>query len=182
MDNSATRRRFLRNAPLAAASLALADRLLAQTPVALAQTAAPEAAIAPVPFQHFTAAELDADGKALAAKGGNKNLVDVGPGLACAVVLTTEIAKSAKEFEWHEGRDHVLVILDGTTVYELGGAPVNPRLTKPGEHLAPDSTGATRLTLAKGDLLTIPRGTPHRRSTEGSVTFYLFSPSGNIKA
>jgi len=178
MDNSATRRRFLRNAPLAAASLVLADQVLAQAPVAPVSEAAP----APVPFQHFSAAELGADGKALAEKGGNKNLVDVGPGLACAVVLTTEIAKSAKEFEWHEGRDHVLVILDGTTVYELGGIPVNPRLTKPGEHLAPDSTGATRLTLAKGDLLTIPRGTPHRRSTEGSVTFYLFSPSGNVKA
>jgi mannose-6-phosphate isomerase-like protein (cupin superfamily) len=177
MDNSATRRRFLRNAPLAAASFAVADRLLAQTPV----SPTPEAVITPVTFQHFSAAELDEDGKALTGKGGNKNLVDAGPGLACAVVLTTEVAKSAKEFEWHEGRDHILAILNGSTVYELGGAPVNPRLTKPGEHLAPDSTGATRVTLAKGDLLTIPRGTPHRRSTEGSVTFYLFSPSGSVK-
>jgi quercetin dioxygenase-like cupin family protein len=171
---STTRRTFLRTAPIAAASLTLTDSLLAQP--------APEAASAPVAFQLFTAAQLEGDAKSLATTGGNKNLVDAKPGLPCAVVLTTEIAKSAKEFEWHDSRDHIIQILDGSTVYELGGTPKNPRLTKPGEHLAPESTGSTRLTLTKGDLLTIPRGTPHRRSTETAVTFYLFSPSGTVKA
>jgi hypothetical protein len=31
-------------------------------------------------------------------------------------------------------------------------------------------------------MLTIPRGTPHRRTTTGSVTFFLISPSGSMKA
>jgi mannose-6-phosphate isomerase-like protein (cupin superfamily) len=37
------------------------------------------------------------------------------------------------------------------------------------------------LTLHKGDMLIIPRGTPHKRSTAGSVTFTLISPSGVAK-
>ncbi|MGD0888068.1 MAG: cupin domain-containing protein, partial [Acidobacteriaceae bacterium] len=103
-------------------------------------------------------------------------------GFTCAVVMTTEINHSATDFEQHEGRDHILQIIDGSTVYEVGGTLKNARTTKPGEQLAPASDGATKLTLNKGDMLTIPRGTPHRRTTTGSVTFFLTSPSGSMKA
>ena len=180
MANHTSRRNFLRTAPIAAAaSIALTDTLLlaAQTPAA-----APGAASTPVPFQLFTAQQLADDAKALAAKGGNNNLVAASVGLPCAIVMTTEIAKSAAEFEQHEGRDHILQIIDGSTLYEVGGTLKNARTTRPGEQLAPASDGATRLTLNKGDMLTIPRGTPHRRSTAGTVTFYLISPSGKMTA
>jgi len=30
----------------------------------------------------------------------------------------------------------------------------------------------------QGDMLVIPRGTPHKRSTAGTVTFTLISPQG----
>ena len=94
-------------------------------------------------------------------------------------MLTTEEKHYAKEFEWHEGRDHIVQILEGTTIYELGGTPAGAHNNKlPTEWLAPTSTGATRMTLHKGDMLVIPRGTPHKRSTEGSVTFYLISTTG----
>ena len=96
-------------------------------------------------------------------------------------VLTTEEKKSAKEFEYHEGRDHIFQVLEGATTYELGGTPTNPRNTKPGEWLAPGSEGATTVTLRKGDMLVIPRGTPHKRTTETSVTFYLISTMGTAK-
>jgi len=36
--------------------------------------------------------------------------------------------------------------------------------------------------LGKGDILVLPRGTPHKRSTEDSVTLYLISPYGTMKA
>jgi uncharacterized protein YjlB len=36
--------------------------------------------------------------------------------------------------------------------------------------------------MGKGDMLVLPRGTPHRRSTEDSVTFILISPYGAMKA
>ena len=180
MANHTSRRNFLRTAPIAAAaSIALTDKLLlaAQTPAA-----APGATSTPVPFQLFTAQQLADDAKALAAKGGNNNLLAASVGLTCAVVMTTEIAKTAPEFEQHEGRDHILQIIDGSTLYEVGGTLKNARTTRPGEQLAPASDGATKLTLNKGDMLTIPRGTPHRRTTAGSVTFYLISPSGSMKA
>ena len=115
--------------------------------------------------------------KALQAAPGNKNLVD-SKALPFTVVLTTEEKKSGKEFEWHEGRDHILQILDGTTRLDVGGTPKDGRNTKPGEWLAPVSEGATSITLKKGDMLTIPRGTPHKRSTDGSVTLLLISTTG----
>ena len=167
-----TRRSFLRTAPLAAA----AGLSVGSGRVFAAEPANTEAETAQK-FQVFTAAALEADAKALEAAPGNNTLVTANN---FTVVLTTETGKSAKEFEWHEGRDHVVQIVDGATVYEVGGTPRSGRKTKPGEWLAPESEGATKLTLKKGDMLTVPRGTPHRRSTAGSVTFLLISPMGTV--
>ena len=178
MAKDQSRRDFLWTAPLAAAAtLSLTDKAFAST---VSAGAGHNADAAPVPFQIFTAQQIADDSKALQAAPGNKNLVDSSAGEPVAVVLTAEKAKIAKEFEWHEGRDHIVQILDGTTVYEVGGTPKGAHSTKPGEFLAPESVGATKLTMKKGDMLTIPRGTPHKRSTEGSVTFLLISPSGML--
>jgi quercetin dioxygenase-like cupin family protein len=171
-----SRRNFLRNAPVAAAAgLALADASLFAAQTA-GQSAAPAAS---APFQLFTAQAIQEDSKAMQANPGNNNLAGT---KNFTVVLTTEMAKSAKEFEWHEHRDHVLQILDGTTVYEIGGTPKDGRNTRPGEWLAPAADGATTLTLKKGDMLVIPRGTLHKRSTAESVTFILISPMGTVTA
>jgi quercetin dioxygenase-like cupin family protein len=169
MLNSTTRRNFLISAPLAAAAgLSLSESALAQTP----------ASATPVPFQLFPAAQLAEDATKLQAAPGNNNLF-ANPTLPFTVVLTTEEKHSATEFEWHEGRDHIVQIVEGSTTYELGGKPAAAHNNKlPNEWLAPTSTGATRMTLHKGDLLVIPRGTPHKRSTEASVTFYLISTTG----
>ena len=108
----------------------------------------------------------------------NNTIVNTG---TYSIIMTVEKAKSATEFEWHEGRDHVLKIVEGTKVYEIGGTPKNGRKTGPGEWLAPESEGAVKMTLKRGDMLLIPRGTPHKRSTAGSVTLILISPMG-VKA
>jgi mannose-6-phosphate isomerase-like protein (cupin superfamily) len=178
MVNDRTRRNFLRTAPLAAAvTLSLTNKL------ASASTGGQSAgsSAAPEPFQVFTAEKLADAMKALQAKPGNDNLYG-SKALPLTIVLTTEEKKSAKEFEYHEGRDHIFLILEGTTKYELGGTPKGARKTKPGEWLAPASDGATTLTLKKGDMLVIPRGTPHKRSTEGSVTLTLISSTGTVPA
>jgi len=176
MANDQSRRNFLRTAPLAAAAtLPLADTL------ALAADGGQSAGAAPQPFQVFTADKLADAMKALQAKPGNDNLYEP-KALPMTIVMTTEEKKSGKEFEYHEGRDHIFLILDGTTKYELGGTPKNAHSTKPQEWLAPVSDGATSITLKKGDMLVIPRGTPHKRNTEGSVTFYLISTTGTVPA
>ncbi len=87
--------------------------------------------------------------KALQAKPGNDNLYEP-KALPLTIVMTTEEKKSGKEFEYHEGRDHIFLILDGATKYELGGTPKEAHSTKPGEWLAPVSEGATSLTLEEG--------------------------------
>jgi quercetin dioxygenase-like cupin family protein len=164
MIENCSRRNFLRTAPAAAvAGLALTDAKLSAEPAAA--------------YQLFTAAQLADDAKALMAKPGNNNLATL---KETTVVMTTEVAHAAKEFEWHEQRDHIIQILDGTTLYELGGTPkgTHGNAGKAGEYLAPDSDSPTKLTLNKGDMLTIPRGTPHRRITTGSVTFILISSQG----
>ena len=139
----------------------------------------PGTSTAPESFQMITAETIENDAKALQAAPGNKDLVTQ---KEFSVALTTETAHSAKEFEWHEGRDHILQVIDGTTVYELGGTPRDAHSTKSGEWLAPASDGAAIVTLHKGDMLIIPRGMPHKRSTELSVTFTLISPSGVAKS
>ena len=170
------RRKFLRAAPAAAAAgFALADVSLFSS-----LTAAQDAPAGGGPsFQVFSAATIQDDLKALDASLGNNNLVD---DKTFIVMLTVEKDKIAKEFEWHEARDHVFYILDGSTVYELGGTPKGGHSTKPGEWLAPESEGATTITLNKGDMLVVRRGTPHKRKTEGSVSLILISPQGTVSA
>ncbi|HEX3372819.1 MAG TPA: cupin domain-containing protein [Edaphobacter sp.] len=177
MANHHTRRNFLRTAPIAAAvALSATDKLALASEGGQSSGSAP-----PQPFQVFTAEKLADAMKALQAKPGNDNLYEP-KALPLTIVLTTEEKKSAKEFEYHEGRDHIFLILEGATKYELGGTPQGAHKTKPGEWLATASEGATTVTLKKGDMIVIPRGTPHKRSTEGSVTFYLISSTGTAPA
>jgi len=171
MPSNPSRRSFLRSAPAVAAAAGLA---LTEMPLLAAATAPAEK------FQVFTARQLADDAKALQAKPGNNNLADF---KSATIVMTTEVAHSGTEFEWHEGRDHIVQVIDGSTLYELGGTPkgAHPNPSgKPGEYNSPESEGATRLTLNKGDMVTIPRGTPHKRSTAGSVTFLLISVQGMV--
>jgi mannose-6-phosphate isomerase-like protein (cupin superfamily) len=126
-------------------------------------------------FQAFTASDLHDAVASLESNPGNKTIVD---DKTFTIALTVEKNKAAKEFEWHEARDHVFQILDGSTVIEVGGTPKNAHSSKPGEWNAPESADAVKVTLNKGDMLVIPRGVPHRRTTAGSVTLMLISPQG----
>jgi quercetin dioxygenase-like cupin family protein len=166
------RRKFLRAVPAAAA----AGFTLTNAPIfastGFASLAAQNMSVPALTFKLFKARELQDDLSALAANPGNNNLVQE---KSFTVVLTTEKAKSGTEFEWHEHRDHVFQILDGSTVYELGGTPKGAHSKTSGEWNSPESEGHQTVTLNKGDMLVIARGTPHRRITADSVTFSLIS-------
>lgn len=167
------RRWFLLSVPVAAAAgLSLADASFLAVS-AVAQGAAPAG---DVKLQTWTAQQIQDDVAALEASSGNNNLVQ---GKNFTVVMTTEKAKNAPEFEWHEHRDHIFQILDGSATYELGGTPKGAHSKGPGEWLAPESEHHETVTLKKGDMLVIPRGTPHKRNTQESVTFLLISPQGD---
>jgi quercetin dioxygenase-like cupin family protein len=170
------RRRFLCSVPGAvAAGLALTD-LSFSFASASAQGAAQADA---TDFKLFRAEEVQDDVKALDANPGSKNFVQE---KTITAVMTTEKNKRGAEFEWHEHRDHIVQILDGSTLYEVGGTPKNGHSTGPGEWLAPESEGHETMTLNKGDMLVIKRGTPHKRTTAESVAFFLISAQGDASA
>ena len=183
MANNTPRRNFLRTAPAAAAAtLALTDSLAFAAQAQSSAGPGDDVAASASPFQFFPAKDLDADAKSLQAAPGNKNLVNQAPGIPCAIAMTTETHHSAPEFEWHAGRDHIIQIVDGSTLYEVGGTPKNGRNIRPGEWLAPASDGSKSILMGKGDMLVIPRGMPHRRATADSVTFLLLSTYGKMTA
>jgi len=177
MIKGTTRRSFLRAAPAAAAGIGLIHEALSAA-WARAQSSTPTV---PSAFQLVRAQTIQDSIEALRKRPGNTNLVD-STTLPFTAVLAVEAGYREKEFEWHENYDHVFQILDGTTVYEIGGTPKDGRSTGSGEWRASDSEGAVAVKLNKGDMLVIPRGTPHRQSTAETVTFMLISPKSAIKA
>lgn len=169
MVNKQTRRNFLLTAPVAAAAVSpFADTMMRASTAGFA--AGQGAAASEV--QVFTADEMASELKGVQANHGTKNLLTT-PGTL--MILNEETKKAAKEFEWHQTRDHVFQVLDGETKYELGGTPKGAHQTKPGEWLAPESEGAKTVILKKGDYLFVPRMTPHKRTTDGSVSLLLIS-------
>ena len=170
-----SRRKFLRAASVAAAAIGLP----------LSRTVVPAAAEAQVflsePFQLLTAERIKAALTALDAKPGNNNIFGAKI-LPFTMALTIEKNKIDKQFEYHEDRDHLFQILDGSTTYEVGGTPQGGHSEQPGQWHSPTSAGASTITLNKGDMLLIPRGMPHKRITENSVTFMLISATSPLKA
>jgi mannose-6-phosphate isomerase-like protein (cupin superfamily) len=177
MANIQTRRNFLNVAPIATlATVPFAEKLLFAT-LASSGEAPGES---PEAFQLFTAEKFADLIKSFHADLGEHYLYRPET-LPLTIAISTQGAKPTGEFEYHETRDHIFLILEGATKFELGGAPKNPRITRPGEWSAPASDGATTLEVKKGDMLIVPRGTPHRQSTEQSVTWMLISSSGAKK-
>jgi mannose-6-phosphate isomerase-like protein (cupin superfamily) len=175
MAPAQTRRNFLWTAPLAAAvALPLTDTLLHASAVPSAGGQSAEAGPR-VPVQLFPAAMVQGMMNDLEASHGTKDLIPPTKDLAITMTMSAEEKKSGKEFEFHAHRDHVFQVLDGMTRYEVGGTPKNARQTGPGEWLAPESEGFKVFELKKGDMLTVPRMTPHKRITEESVILLLIS-------
>lgn len=167
------RRKFLRLAPAATAGLALTKLKPAMKPESKDG--------APPPYQIFRAAAIARDMRKTQAHAGSVQLVN-GPesnALPFTMVLTTEVKATAPGFESHRHRDHIFHILAGETEYEVGGRPQGGRMIAPGEWRGRRVIGAARLKLRAGDRLVIHRGTPHKRTTPGRVTFVLTSPQGN---
>ena len=142
--------------------------------VASAGGAAAEAAIGSE-YTLVKGTALQGAESALASAPGSKGLASPKGGAPFTVVIMAEEKKAAAEFEWHELRDHIFQILEGTTKVELGGTPSGAHQPKPSEWLATGSDGAKAVMLEKGDVLCIPRGTPHKRTTDARVVFQLVS-------
>ena len=76
--------------------------------------------------------------------------------------------------EVHEHEADIFVIEDGEATIVTGGKVVNPKTQKPGEIRGSSITGGERHTLATGDIIHIPAGTPHQLLLEKGKPFTYF--------
>jgi len=90
-----------------------------------------------------------------------------GPGQQLRVAVQHEQNKAAAAAEVHDASDDVYYVLEGEATLTLGGRLEAPRETEPGEWRAPRISGGRAVEIRKGDLVVVPRGTPHMRSTVG---------------
>jgi mannose-6-phosphate isomerase-like protein (cupin superfamily) len=66
------------------------------------------------------------------------------------------------EVEVHDNWTDVIVVESGEATLMIGGTPVNPKATTPGEWRAASATGAEKKLIAPGDILHIPAGVAHQ--------------------
>ena len=77
--------------------------------------------------------------------------------------------------EVHAKTNHVFIIVDGEADFVTGGKMIEPKEISPGQIRGSGIEGGTVHRLTKGDVITIPAGTPHQwkdTSKTGSVGYY----------
>lgn len=90
-----------------------------------------------------------------------------GEGMELRVAVQHESGKAAAAAEIHDASDDVYYVLEGSATLTLGGKLETPKEVEPGEWRGPRIEGGQNVEVKKGDLIVVPRGTPHMRSTVG---------------
>ena len=90
-----------------------------------------------------------------------------GEGMELRVAIQHEKDTSAATAEIHDSSDDVYYVLEGSATLTLGGTLDAPKEIEPGEWRGPQITAGQKVVINKGDLIIVPRGTPHHRSTTG---------------
>ena len=81
---------------------------------------------------------------------------------------------AAGQSEIHEKDTDIFYIIDGKATFITGGKMVGGKITAPGEMRGTGIEGGQSRILSKGDVITIPNGTPHWYSAvDGSVTDFV---------
>lgn len=99
-------------------------------------------------------------------KPGNKteDLID-SAGMELRVAVQHENNKTGAAAELHDASDDVYYVLEGEATLVLGGKLDAPKEVEPGEWRSPKIIDGKTFAITKGDLVVVPRGTPHQRST-----------------
>jgi quercetin dioxygenase-like cupin family protein len=81
---------------------------------------------------------------------------------------------SAGQSEVHEKDTDIFYVIDGKATFITGGKMMGAKTTAPGETRGTGIDGGLTHILSKGDVITIPNGTPHWFSAvDGSVTYFV---------
>lgn len=148
--------------------------------VAGAQTRTPSKPIRPFVVktkQDVTAIEtalhsIDADIKTKETVSKTEDLIG-GDGMQLRVAIQYDAKKNSALAEVHDASDDVYYVLEGSAELTLGGELENPREATPGEWKSERIVGGTTFTVKKGDLIVVPRGTPHQRINTKGKKFTL---------
>jgi len=78
------------------------------------------------------------------------------------------------QVEVHEKDADIIYMLDGETTFVTGGAIVGGKPTDPDEIRGTGVTGGETRRLVKGDVMIVPKGTPHWfKEVKGPVLYYV---------
>lgn len=146
--------------------IAVAVVILGVSTALLAQTRQPSVAKSPIVVK--TRQQVSDIQKELEKKPGNTNSdVVPAPGMQTRVAIFYDEKRENDMNELHDGSDDVYYVLDGTATLLLGGTLVDAKEVSPGEWRSKTAVGGLRYTIKKGDLIFVPRGTPHQRTVTG---------------
>lgn len=144
--------------------LAMPVCLQAQSPAARQSARTPSKAIRPYVVE--SAKSLSDLQQKLGAENKAEDLIG-GAGMQLRVAVQHEANKSGAAAELHDTSDDVYYVLEGSATLTLGGALEAPTEVEPGEWRSPHIVGGKTIDITRGDLVVVPRGTPHQRSTAG---------------
>lgn len=104
----------------------------------------------------------------LEKQDGNKNQ-DVVPasGVQMRVAIFHDEKRENDNFEVHDASDDIYYVLEGEATLMLGGSLTAPNEISAGEWRSKVATGGQKVTIKKGDLIVVPRGTVHQRTVTG---------------
>ena len=106
--------------------------------------------------------------KALEKKPGNTNEdVVAAAGVQMRVAVFHDEKRENDNVEVHDASDDIYYVLDGTATLMLGGTLDAANEISSGEWRSKTATGGQKVTIKKGDLIVVPRGTPHQRTVTG---------------
>ena len=117
------------------------------------------------PFVVMSSQSLADLQKTLQPDNKTSELID-SAGMQLRVAVQHEKNKTGAAAELHDASDDVYYVLDGGATLVLGGKLDSPKETDPGEWRSPRIIDGKTIEIKKGDLVVVPRGTPHQRSTE----------------
>ena len=116
------------------------------------------------PFVVMSSQSLNDLQKTLQPDNKTSELID-SAGMQLRVAVQHERNKTGAAAELHDASDDVYYVLDGSATLVLGGKLDDPKETDPGEWRSPRIIDGKTFEIRKGDLVVVPRGTPHQRST-----------------
>jgi len=88
-----------------------------------------------------------------------------GEGMQLRVAVQHEKNTATAPGELHDESDDVYYVVEGGATLTLGGKLEAPHEIQPGEWRGAHIIGGQTFEVSKGDLIIVPRGTPHQRST-----------------